>query len=129
VVGGQAGNRTDGRRVIADRQVLVTELARREAHLVDALAAVRPGRVTVEVAADLVERDERRRLAAEGMLAQLRWAERDPERRVDRVLVAAVRKGLERRHIRLRAGRAQELRAEALARRDDELDRHALDRD
>ena len=115
--------------MIADREVLVAELARGPSHLVDALAPVRPGRVAVEVAADLAERDERRRLAAERVLAQFRRAEGDLERRVDGFLVAAVRQGLERRDVRLRAGRPQELGAEALARDDDELDRYALDRD
>ena len=83
----------------------------------------------MKVAADFAERHERRRLAAERVLAQLGRTERDPERREDGVLVAAVRQRFELRHVRLRAGRPQELRAEPLARRDDELDRDALDRD
>src|SRR5262249_60225393 len=84
-------HRSDGGGVIADRQVLVAKLARRQPHLVDALASVRPRRVAVEVAADLVDRDQRRRLAPERLLPQLGWAERDPERGVNRVFVRAFR--------------------------------------
>jgi hypothetical protein len=72
--------------------------------------------VAVQVAADLVERDERRRLAAERMLAQLRRAERDPERGIDGLFVAPVRQRLERADVRLRAGCPQELGAKSLAR-------------
>ena len=53
VVGGQPGNCADARRVVADGQVLVAALARRLAHLEHARLPVRPGRMAVEVAADV----------------------------------------------------------------------------
>src|SRR5262249_42979897 len=127
VVGAEPWHRSDGGGVIADRQVLVAKLARRQPHLVDALASVRPRRVAVEVAADLVDRDQRRRLAPERLLPQLGWAERDPERGVNRVFVRAFRQRLQRAHVRLRAGGPQELDAQPPARRDNELHGHAFD--
>ena len=84
VVGGQAAHRAHGRRVVADRDVVVAALARGAAHLLDAEAAVGPGRVAVQVAADVLASEERRRLAAERRLAQLRRnprAARAPRRR------------------------------------------------
>ena len=53
VVGREPADRADGRRVVADREVLVAAVARRAAHLLHARPAVRPGRVAVQVAADV----------------------------------------------------------------------------
>ena len=53
VVGREPADGADGRRVVADREVVVAALARRPPHLLDARAAVRPRRVAVQVAADL----------------------------------------------------------------------------
>ena len=53
VVGGEPADGADGRRVVADREVLVAALAGGAAHLLDARAAVRPRRVAVQVAADV----------------------------------------------------------------------------
>ena len=119
----------DGRRVIADRQVLVAALARGAAHLLDARPAVRPGRVAVQIAADLRRAStQRRRLAAERLLAQLRRTPGHAERPVDAVLVGRVGQRLERRDVRRRAGRAHQLGPEPVGLGDDQLDRHALDR-
>jgi hypothetical protein len=82
----------------------------------------------MQVAADVGRRDQRRRLAAERLLAQLRRAPREAERGVDGLLVERVRQRLERRHVRRRARRPHERGPEPLRRGGDELDRHALDR-
>ena len=66
------------------------------AHLLDARPSVRPRRVAVQVAADVVELHQRRRLAAERLLAQLRRTPGDAERPVDAGLVRRVRQRLER---------------------------------
>ena len=87
----------------------------RERHRLDRLVPVGPRRVAVEVAADVRELDERRRLAPERRLAQLGRAERDPERAVDALLVRRVRQRLERGDVLRRAGRADELGAELAA--------------
>ena len=70
VVGVESGYDSYGARVVADRDVLVTEVSGRQAELENRGASVRPGGVTVEIAADLGELDERRRGTAEGFLAQ-----------------------------------------------------------
>ena len=70
---------------------------------------------------------ERRRVAAERRLAQLRRDPGQPERRVDAGLGRRVGERLERRDVRRRAGGAHQLGAEALGRRDHQIDRHALD--
>ena len=82
----------------------------------------------MEVAADLAQLDERRRLAPERLLAQLRWTPREAERAVH-ALVRRLGQRLERLDVAGRAGRAQERSPEALRLGDDELDRHAFDRD
>ena len=64
VVGGQATHRADGRRVVADGDVVVATLEGGAAHLLDAEAAVGPGRMAVQVAADVALREQLRRLAA-----------------------------------------------------------------
>ena len=53
-------------RVVADREVLVAARERRLAHLEHRRLPVRPGRVDVQVAADLPELDERRRSPRNG---------------------------------------------------------------
>ena len=83
----------------------------------------------VQVAADVGQLDEGRRLAAERLLAQLRRTPGDVERAVDALLVGRVRQRLERRDVRGRSGRAHEGGPEPLRLGDDELERHALDRD
>ena len=50
-------------RVVGDRQVGVAALARRRRHLLERVAAVGEGRVAVQVAADVVDRDQLRQLA------------------------------------------------------------------
>jgi hypothetical protein len=130
VVGVQARDGADGRRVVADRDVVVAAAARGAAHLLDARASVRPRRVAVQVAADVGRRDERRRLAGEGLLAQLRRAPRQAERGVDGPLVRRVRQRPERLDVRRRPGRPHERGARsAPARRrrarSAPLDRHA----
>ena len=76
-----------------------------------------------------LELDERRRLAAERRLAQLGRAPRHAERGVDRRLVRRVRERLERRDVRRPSRSRDERGPEPLRLGDDELDRHALDRD
>jgi hypothetical protein len=127
VVGGQAGHGADGGRVVADRDVVVAAVARGAAHLLDARAAVRPRRVAVEVAADVARLDQRRRLAAERVLAQLGRAPREAERGVHRLLGRRVGQRAERGEIGRRAGGLDERRAEPLGRGGDELERDAVD--
>ena len=127
VVRREALDGADRRRVVADRDVVVAAVDRGARHLLDRGAAVRPGRVAVQVAADVPLLDEVRGRAAERRLAQLRRAPGDAERRVDARLVRRVRERLERLDVGGRAGRAQQRGAEPLGRRDDELDRDALD--
>ena len=98
------------------------------AHLLDARPAVRPRRVAVQVAADVAELDERRRLAAERRLAQLRRAPGDAERaRRPRCSSGASGSGSSAATYAGEPGGAQERGAEALRLGGDELDRHALD--
>src|SRR5438552_3668690 len=61
-------------RVVTDREVLVAAATCRHGHLLDRRLAVRPRRVTVQVASDLAGLDERWRLALERALPQLRRA-------------------------------------------------------
>ena len=83
----------------------------------------------MEVAADVRELDERRRLAAERRLAQLRRAPRQPERRVDALLVGRVRKRPSAStYARDPVARTSSVPKRAGS-RDDELDGHAFDRD
>ena len=90
VVGRKPADGAHGRRVIADREVLVAALPRGAGHLLDARPSVRPGRVAVQVAADVFEPNERRRLAAERLLAQLWRAPWEAQRPVDGLLVGRV---------------------------------------
>ena len=100
------------------------------AHLEHRRLAVRPGRVAVQVAADVGELDEARRLDRERRLAQLGRAPRHAERGVDapprRARPAAGRAPRRTRRCR---SRARARCRSAPARRDEQLDRHALDRD
>src|SRR5262249_36204238 len=75
------------------------------------------------------ERDERRRLTPERLLAQLGRAPGNAERDVDALFVTRVRKRLERVDVRARARRADELGAGPRGLGDDDLDRHAFDGD
>jgi hypothetical protein len=119
----------DRLRVVADRQVFVAERARRLGHLEHRRLAVRGGRVHVQVAADVLEPDEVVRRLGHVRLAKLGRAERESEPPVDRLLRLRVGQQSERRDVLRRAGRAQELRPEALRRRGHELDRVSLRRD
>jgi hypothetical protein len=83
----------------------------------------------VQVAADVGDLDERRRLAAKRRLAQLGRAPRDPERPIQGVLVGRVGQRLERGDVVRRSGRPHERRPEALGLGDAQLDGHALDSD
>jgi hypothetical protein len=84
--------------------------------------------VHVQVAADLLELDERWRCARVPCLAQLGRDERQAERVEERLLVRCVWEGPQRFDERGRARRADELRAEAGRIRDHELHGHAFDR-
>ena len=90
VVGSEAADGAHGGRVVADRQVVIAALLSGATHLLDARPPVRPSRVAVEVAADLSRLDENGRLAAEGLLAELRRAPGDTERAVDGLLIGCV---------------------------------------
>jgi hypothetical protein len=96
VVGVEPGDDTHVRRVVADGEVLVTELAGGRGHLEHGRFSVRPRRVDVQVAADVVAREQRRRLAAERLLAQLGRAQREAELLVDGKLVSGERQLSER---------------------------------
>ena len=113
-------------RVVADRDVVVAELARGSAHLEHRGLPVRPSRMAMEVAPDVRELDERRRLAPERLLAQLGRTPWDSERGVDAFFVRGVGDRLERRNVRRRTRGAHELAAEPRRVCDDELDGHSL---
>ena len=118
------------RRVVADRDVLVAEVARGERHLLDRRLPVGPGRVAVQVAADLRELDEGRRIAVERRLAQLGRAPRQPEQRVD-ARPRSPRRAAARATRRTPASpsRARAPFRSDCRRGDDELDRDAVDGD
>jgi hypothetical protein len=84
--------------------------------------------VHVQVAADLLELDERWRCAGVSCFAQLGRDERQAERVEERLLVGCVWERTQRFHERARSRRADELRAEARRIRDHELHGHAFDR-
>src|SRR5919106_654164 len=86
VVRGEAADGSHGGRVVANREVLVAALPGGAGHLLDARPSVRPRRVAMEITADVFRLDERRRLAAERLLTQLRRTPRESERPVDRLL-------------------------------------------
>ena len=98
----EAVHGADGRRVVADRQVLVAAVARRLRHLEHRRLAVRPGRMAVEVAAHVRQLDELRRLVAERQLAQLGRQPGDAQQPVDARLVGRLRQRLERLDVRRR---------------------------
>ena len=83
VVGVEPGHDADGRRVVADREVLVSALARGGA--ISSTLALPSDHVVWQCRSPRmsVELDQRRRLAAERRLAQLRRAPRHAERGVD----------------------------------------------
>ena len=85
--------------------------------------------MAVEVAADVVELDEGRRLAAERLLAQLRRTPGETERAVDRFLVGRVGSGSSAATYAGEPVARRSAVPKRSAGRDDELDRDALDRD
>ena len=113
--------------MVADRDVLVAAVARGASHLEHARLPVRPRRVDVQVAADLLQLDERRGRSLERFLAQLRRDVGQPERREHAFLVRRVRERPERVDEGARAGRAHELGAEPFRLGGDCLHGNALD--
>ena len=126
-VGVEARDDTDVRRVVADREVLVAEVAGGGSHVEHRVAAVRPRRMAVEIAAHVVPLDESRRLAGEGCFAELGRAPGDAELGVHAGLVRRLGQRLERVDVRRSAGPPHQLRAEAAGLRKGERHRHALD--
>ena len=130
VVGREAADGADRRRVVADREVLVAALARGAAHLLDARPPVRPGRVAVQVAADV----GRRSTSAGG--SPRNGASRSsgghhgrPSARVHGRLVGRVRAAARApRRTRPSRSRARSAVPNRSGVGGDELDRHALDR-
>src|SRR5207302_9047079 len=109
--------------------VLVAAVTRGRRHLEHRRLAVRPRRVAMEIPADVRFLDERRRVAAERQLAELGREPGKAEPAVDSLLGRRLRQRLERGDVCVRAGRANELRAEAVGPSGDELDWYPLDRD
>ena len=108
----------DGRRVVADRDVVVAALARGAAHLLDARPAVRPRRVAVQVAADVGSSSTSAGGSPRNGSSRSSGGHHgSAERAVDGRLVGRVGQRLERRDVRRRAGRAHERGPEALAAR------------
>ena len=70
VVGREPADGAHGRCVVADREVVIAAFLRGAPHLGDARAPVRPGRMAMQVAADVARLDERGRLAVRRFLAQ-----------------------------------------------------------
>ena len=83
----------------------------------------------MQIAADLAELEQLGRVAVERVFAQFRRAPRDTERAIDRRFVGRLGQRLERGHVGRRAGGPEQLGAEPLGRRRDQLDRHAVDGD
>ena len=82
----------------------------------------------MQVAADLLGLDKGGRLARERLLAQLRRAPRQAQRRVHAELVGRVGQRLERGDVRGRARRADQFGPVALGLDHHQLERYALDR-
>ena len=129
VVGVEPRHDADVRRVVADRDVVVTQLARGERHLEHGRLAVGPRAVHVQVTANVGPPQKRRRLTAKRPLPQLGRAPWHAECRVHPLFAGTGGEVAERVDVRGRPGRAQQLRAEARRLGDDELDGDALDRD
>ncbi len=129
VVGVEAGHDADVARVVADRDVLVAEIAGRGPHLQHGRAPVRPRRVTVEVAADLGQLDEGWGVTRVGLLAKLGWEPGQAERPVDLALVGRGGERLESLDVGSGPRGSQQLRAEAGRLGHEQLDRDAFDRD
>ena len=128
-VGVEAGHDANVRGVVADREVLVTAVARGRRHLEHRVLSVRPRRVAVQVSADVRLLDERRRVSTERRLSQLGRHPGDVEPGVHLLLRRRHGQRLERRDVGLRAGRPEEVGPEALRQRRDELDGIPLDGD
>ncbi len=126
-VGVEPRHDADVRCVVADREVLVAEVARGQRHLEDRCFPVRPGRVHVEIAADVTALEQRGRFAAEGLLSELRWAPRHSQGGVHRFLLGRRRQLAQRLDVRPVAGSTEQLRAEPRRLGDDELDRDTFD--
>ena len=112
--------------MIADRDVLVPEVARGDRHLLDRGLAVGPRRVAVQVAADVSDLDEVGRRAPKRGLAQLRRAPRNSEPRIQALFGLRLGQQAEGRDVLRGSRRAYELGPEALGWGHDELDRCAL---
>jgi hypothetical protein len=82
----------------------------------------------MQIAADVPQLEKGRQLSVEGLLAELRRTPRSAERSVHVLLGRRLRQRLEGGDVRGRAGRAHERGPEPLRLGDQQLDRHALDR-
>ncbi len=96
VVGIETGDDRHRARVVADREVLVAELARRPSHLLDRRLAVGGSRVHVQVAADVGRLEQVGHRLGGLELAQLGRPEGKPELRVDLLLGRRLRQLAER---------------------------------
>ena len=95
-VGRQAARRRRMRRVIGDRHVFVPQRAAGVHHRVDRIAAVAVDRMHVEIAANVVRRDEDRQLASSrdgDLVVALPDFRRDPRQTQRRVDVGLCRRG------------------------------------
>ena len=113
-------------RVVADRDVLVAHLLRRQTHLVHARLTVRRSRVQVQVAANVLDLNEVRRRVGRVDLAQLRRPLCQTDVGVHLRLCASFGQRLEGRDVVGRPGRPHERRPEPLDRGERDLDGVAL---
>ena len=116
VVGGEPADGADGGRVVADRDVLVAALDGGAPHLLDARPSVGPRGVAMQVAANAIGLHQRRGLAPERLLAQLRRTPGHPERlrrRRPRPAHPAAARARRRTPARRSRGRAPSRRAAA----------------
>src|SRR5215211_118385 len=128
VVGSQSADGADGGRVVADREIFVPPSLRRTAHPLDTRPAIRPCRVAMEVAANVFQRHESRRVAAKRLLTQLWRTPRYPQRAKDGLFVGPLRNRLERGDVRLRASGADQRGPEGRRIGDNDLEWYALHR-
>jgi hypothetical protein len=127
VAGVEARHDAHATRVIADREVLVSECDRGFRHLEHRRLPVRPRRVHVQIASDRFAFDERRCRPNVGLLAELGRQERQTERGIDALLVRGDRQLPERCEVLRAPRRVEQRRPQFARRRDDELDRYAVD--